>query len=268
MPDIEWVKLYIDAFNNRKVLQIRLLPKGNDIVLIWIMLLTIAGRCNADGLIYVTEKIPYTIKGLAEELKFKPKDIEKALNVLEQYDMISKSGNMISIPGWEEYQNTDGMERVRSQGRIRQEKYRARQREKAESIQSNVTVTLHNGDVTQQNKKEELEQEEKKECKKESENQIVELILIDGSQYPIHKADVAEWSKLYPGVNVEQQFRNMAGWCIGNPTKRKTKSGIRRFINTWLAKSQKESEDNGRTGRNADPNERDSYGEFFDESFQ
>ena len=30
----------------------------------------------------------------------------------------------------------------------------------------------------------------------------------------------------------------MKAWCISNPKKRKTASGIRRFINSWLAEEQ------------------------------
>ena len=30
----------------------------------------------------------------------------------------------------------------------------------------------------------------------------------------------------------------MKGWLQGNPTRQKTKSGIMRFINSWLAKEQ------------------------------
>ena len=30
----------------------------------------------------------------------------------------------------------------------------------------------------------------------------------------------------------------MAGWLDANPTRRKTKAGIRRFVNGWLAKEQ------------------------------
>ena len=30
----------------------------------------------------------------------------------------------------------------------------------------------------------------------------------------------------------------MHGWCDGNPTRRKTKSGIKRFIASWLASEQ------------------------------
>ena len=34
------------------------------------------------------------------------------------------------------------------------------------------------------------------------------------------------------------ELRKMKGWCEGNPAKRKTRRGIVRFVNTWLAKEQ------------------------------
>ena len=35
-----------------------------------------------------------------------------------------------------------------------------------------------------------------------------------------------------------QELRKMRGWCEANPKKRKTKNGVKRFINAWLAKEQ------------------------------
>ncbi len=64
------------------------------------------------------------------------------------------------------------------------------------------------------------------------------LPLNDGTEYPVTVDQLAEWRSLYPAVNVEQELRNMRGWLIGNPSRRKTKSGIVRFITTWLAKEQ------------------------------
>ena len=43
---------------------------------------------------------------------------------------------------------------------------------------------------------------------------------------------------LYPAVDVIQQLRQMRAWLIANPRKKKTKSGINRFIVTWLSKEQ------------------------------
>ena len=67
---------------------------------------------------------------------------------------------------------------------------------------------------------------------------VLSLILNDKSEYPIYEEQVREWSALYPAVNVIQQLRNMKGWLDANPTKRKTRKGIMRFINGWLSKEQ------------------------------
>ena len=76
MSDVTWIKLTTDMFDNRKIKHLRRLPDGNNIVLIWVMLLTMAGRCNSSGMIFLTENIPYTPKMLADELDFehRPED--------------------------------------------------------------------------------------------------------------------------------------------------------------------------------------------------
>ena len=54
----------------------------------------------------------------------------------------------------------------------------------------------------------------------------------------IVQSEIDKWSNLYPNVDVMQQLRNMVGWCDSNPTKRKTKAGVNRFINAWLSREQ------------------------------
>ena len=67
---------------------------------------------------------------------------------------------------------------------------------------------------------------------------VITLTLNDWTEYPIFEEQVKKWADLYPAVNVMQQLRNMRGWLEANPTKRKTKTGILRFVNAWLAKTQ------------------------------
>ena len=64
------------------------------------------------------------------------------------------------------------------------------------------------------------------------------LTLNTGKDYPIYQDQVKEWGRLYPAVNIGQELKNMRGWLLANPTKRKTSRGILRFINSWLAKRQ------------------------------
>ena len=60
MGEVQWIKIYIDMFDKRKIKKVRRLPAGNDLLLIWIMLLAMAGKCNAGGMIYITENVPFT----------------------------------------------------------------------------------------------------------------------------------------------------------------------------------------------------------------
>lgn len=126
MADVKWIKLTTDMFDNRKIKHLRRLPDGNNIVLIWVMLLTMAGRCNSGGMIFLTENIPYTAKMLADELDFEENTVKLALNALEQLNMIVTDSGFFQIAGWQEYQNIEGMDKIREQNRIRKQRQRAK----------------------------------------------------------------------------------------------------------------------------------------------
>lgn len=67
---------------------------------------------------------------------------------------------------------------------------------------------------------------------------VAELPSVSGEPYPISAADVAEWRKAFPGVDVFQQIGAMRSWLIANPTRRKTLRGMRKFVVSWLDRRQ------------------------------
>lgn len=62
--------------------------------------------------------------------------------------------------------------------------------------------------------------------------------LNDGTEWMPTAAEYEEYIRLYQGVNVASELRKMRAWCLSNPTKRKTKNGVKRFVNAWLAREQ------------------------------
>lgn len=149
MASVRWVKLMTDMFDNRKIKHLRHLPEGNNIVLIWVMLLTMAGRCNAGGMIFLTENIPYTPKMLADELGFEENTVRMALKALEEFNMITTDHAHFSIAGWDEYQNIEGMDKIREQNRLRQKRWYEKQKalpaaDEKPNVRNNVTVTQPN----------------------------------------------------------------------------------------------------------------------------
>ena len=67
---------------------------------------------------------------------------------------------------------------------------------------------------------------------------VAELPLNDNTTYGVTREEADEYARLYPAVDVRQELRNMRGWCLSNPQRRKTRSGIRKFINGWLSRAQ------------------------------
>ena len=170
MVDVKWIKITTDMFDNRKIKHLRKLPDGNNIVLIWVMLLTMAGKCNAGGMIFLTENIPYTTKMLADELDFEENTVKLALKSLEDFGMIFTENGYFAISGWNEYQNIEGMEKIREQNRIRKQ----RQREKERFLPDNSHVMSRDSHATEEEREREkeieIEEEKKITCK-----QVVDL---------------------------------------------------------------------------------------------
>lgn len=67
---------------------------------------------------------------------------------------------------------------------------------------------------------------------------LISLPLNTGELYPFTDKDIYYYKDLYPAIDVLQEFRSMIGWLDSNITRRKTKSGIKRFVNSWLSKAQ------------------------------
>ena len=155
MAEVKWIKLHTAMFDNSKIKYIRTLPEGNNMVLIWVMLLSKAGKCNANGFIFLTESIPYTSQMLAAEFGFDVYLIELALGTFSKLNMIHLENQIIQIAGWEEHQNVQGLDKIREQTRKRVEKYREKQKQLPCNVTCNVTVTDCN--ATEEEKEEDIE---------------------------------------------------------------------------------------------------------------
>jgi len=152
MSEVKWIKLYTDMFDNRKIRYIRNLPQGNDILLMWIMLLIYAGKTNDNGYVYLIEEIPYTTEDLAKEFDLASNTVKLGLETLHRLKMIDNDSKGLRILNWEEYQNVESLDRIRELNRQRVRRFREKQKqsELPESTDSecnvtrNVTVALSN----------------------------------------------------------------------------------------------------------------------------
>lgn len=167
MAEIKWIKITTNMFDDEKIQLIDAMPERDTIFYIWIRLLVQAGKTNAGGYIFLSEKVPYTDEMLSTIFRRPLNSVRLALKTLNDFGMIQISEeHFIKITNWEKHQNVDEMDKIREQTRERVAKHRAKQKEieapaKNEVLpcndERNVTVTLRN-DI-----EEEVEEDKEKE---------------------------------------------------------------------------------------------------------
>ncbi|WP_427137241.1 phage replisome organizer N-terminal domain-containing protein [Psychrobacillus psychrodurans] len=166
MSDVKWIKLSTKMFEDEKIKLIEQMPEADTLLVIWIKLLSQAGRANDHGYIYLAENIPYTDEMLSTIFNRSLNVVRMALSVFRQYGMIEiDEDNFISICNWEKHQNVAGLDKIREQTRQRVAKYR----ENKKLGQNLLPVTLP---VTKRNDTEE-ELEEELDIDKERDKGIV-----------------------------------------------------------------------------------------------
>lgn len=148
MAEVKWIKIVTDIFDNKKIKQIEKIPNGDTILVIWFKLIVLAGVTNDDGLVYITDEIPYNSETLSNEFNKPLNEIKIALDIFQKFKMIEIIDDFIRLKNWQQYQNVDGLEKIRSQTRLRVQKYRENQRllleDKECNVTRNVTVTQSN----------------------------------------------------------------------------------------------------------------------------
>lgn len=176
MADINWIKLRVDMFDDEKIKIIQSMPEGDAILVIWIRIIALAGKCNAKGLVLIEDEFPYSDEMLATIFNKPLATVRLALGTFEKFRMIERTEKGIYISNFEKHQNTEGMEKIRKQARIRKQREREKKRallevgntpalpdnssENPETLPENVTdnVTSHvtsrvtEREVTKQNK--------------------------------------------------------------------------------------------------------------------
>ena len=142
MYNLQWIKIEIKIFSNRKIQILLKEQDGDTYFRVWIQLLTIAIECNCNGKLVIGDNKPMTIEDFFKIMGKSKKKIEKIIKRFQELNMIIVEEGAYKIKNWDEYQSIESSEKYKEQNRIRQQKYR--ERLKSEKEKSNVTITENN----------------------------------------------------------------------------------------------------------------------------
>lgn len=233
-----WLRLKDDWFKSKVIKKLRKIAGGDTYTIIYLKMQLLSlkneGRLYYDG---VEESFS---EELALELDEDPENVKVTISFLQNCGLIEildvDEYMLIEVPksiGSE----SESAERVR---RCRANKNKKLLEEKTLHCNDEVTICSTEIDIDIE-KREDIEKDScpvPEESEPETEIPFIMLPLNTGEEYPVYPKMINLFSELYPAVDVPQAMRDMKGWLLMNTKKRKTKRGIGRFINSWLAREQ------------------------------
>ncbi len=126
MNGVKWIKLDTGIFQSPKVRKLRSMPSGDTAVLIYIDLLTLAGRQGGTGELMLTDDLPFEFEDLARECDVDVNTMRMAMAMLQKLGMVRlREDGCYVIDGWEDHQAVDGST---AKNRERQRRFRERQK--------------------------------------------------------------------------------------------------------------------------------------------
>jgi phosphopantetheinyl transferase (holo-ACP synthase) len=181
--NVSWFKVNANFDKDDRVAFVERNRNGGVAIYHYIKLNCIAARCNQDGGIFITEKIPHTAKTLAKQWGCKEITVKNSLELLISAGLLEVIENVLYISDWYITQSTDKLEEIRKNSRLRQQRYRDNQRLAKEQMLQNRNVTVTQRNAVEEDKDKEKEKE--KEGDGEGEKIISEFIsLFNTTAFP------------------------------------------------------------------------------------
>lgn len=213
---------------------------------VWVTMLALADRNG-----HVLASVP----GLADASRVTLDDCVAALKVLSEPDPWSRTKafdgrrieeidggwRLLNYQKYREYRDAD-------ERRIQVREAVARHRSKhADPPTDDVIPVINVINVShgkpKQKQKQRQKQNEDQEISSESALAASEPVALmfpvvgaHGSEWGLTHRQIAEWAELFPNLDVPATMRAALAWARANPSKRKTASGMPRFLVSWLTR--------------------------------
>jgi predicted phage replisome organizer len=224
---MKWIKIMCNILDHPKIKMIRQEPDGDLLLLLWILMIIEAGKCEQRGYLKISKNIPYTDKTISMMTGIPLSTVRHGLNLFTSYGMIEQKNGAFLIRNWGNYQSEDKLASRRKSDRDRQRKRRHGIRNQLEtndkkkvSRDSHVTGSR---DVTLENR------QEKNRIDKKTTTDRVCLLLAETPFVKISNKELTSLAKRHGAECLLQAADIAAETWRRNPEERHNPGG---YLNT------------------------------------
>ena len=189
--DVKWIKLMVGMFDGMSFKKIKKAKIGGEsfrdkLTAVWFELMDFAGKCNHDGMFISPREIGFTdLADIAMMIERDEEELRLCMAFFIKEGMVCVVDDVYMLSNWSEYQNHEGLDKIREQTRKRVATHRENKKLLCGSVTSNVTVTQ--GNALEEDKEIDKELDIDKEKEKEERvscQQIVDLYHSICKSYP------------------------------------------------------------------------------------
>lgn len=112
MEKVRWIKLSTDIFSNRKIKILLKERDGDTYFRMWIQILTIAGECNRNGGLYISDNSPFKVEDFTNIIGKSSKTFTKLLQKFVDLGMLIYKDDTYFVKNWNKYQSTEKFNKI------------------------------------------------------------------------------------------------------------------------------------------------------------
>ena len=114
---------------------------------VWFELLDFAGKCNHSGAFIDSHEIPFTdLDDIATMIDREPDELKLCMQFYVRENMVEIIDDVYMLSNWTQYQNEDGLAKIREQKRLAQARWRAKKKGLPEGNPENPDPEEENGE--------------------------------------------------------------------------------------------------------------------------
>lgn len=164
--NVKWIKMMVGMFDGMSFKKIKRAKIGGEsfrdkLTAVWFELMDFAGKCNHEGAFISPSEIPFTdLADIATMIDRDEEELKLCMAFFINEGMVTVIDDVYSLSNWSEYQNQEGLDKIREQNRLRKRRQRENQKLLADmSRDSPVTVTQSHATEEDIEKEEEIERD-------------------------------------------------------------------------------------------------------------
>jgi predicted phage replisome organizer len=128
--DVKWIKFKVGTFDGMSFKKIKrakidgVVNLRDKLTAVWFELLDLGGKVNNNGFLLNDELAFVTYEDIAIALDRTEDEVKMCINWFVNNSMMEILDNVYLISNWSKYQNVEGLEKIREQNRLRQQRRR------------------------------------------------------------------------------------------------------------------------------------------------